>query len=120
MVLAACLGTLYSGAQLDSGLKTRGCGYSSRPEHPCCSLAVGNLCVLTGSSCSCCAVLDGGDWGGTGREVVGECPAARFVVGCALSVPWCSSLPRLMHQFTEPSPWPGEDWHSLGLKAAVG
>lgn len=51
---------------------------------------------------------------------MGECPAARFVVGCALSVPWCSSLPRLMHQFTEPSPWPGEDWHSLGLKAAVG
>lgn len=62
---------------------------------------------------------------------MGECPAPRSGAGCASFVAWCSSLPwlaaacsegqavlpKVMHQLHRPSPWLGEYWHSLDLKA---
>lgn len=81
MVLATPLGTVYPGAQLDSGLRC-GCGYSSGSGYPCCSLALGNPCLPTGSSCSGRVGLNGMQ---CYREVVvGKCPAAEFGAGWAL------------------------------------
>lgn len=128
-MLAAHLSTLYPSAQLDSGL-TCGCGYSSRSGHPCCSLALGNHCLPTDSSCSGCAGLGGVDWGGTGRWWVSALqPGLGLAVPCLwpgapacpgwqlLAVGAWAVLPKVMHQLHRPSLWPGEDRHSLDLKA---
>lgn len=67
MVLATPLGTLYPGAQLDSGLRHVDVVTAAGLDILACALALGNRCLHTGSSCSGGAGPDGMDWAVTGR-----------------------------------------------------